>query len=148
MAFITSLERRHEHLDIIGQWTDAEHLSAVAGENHRSHWIIERDGEPEGYLIAYDRRAEVGGIYVKRILVDGKGRGTGTEALRLFLDRAFAQPATGFVWLLVREGNVRAQSVYRKLGFVRLELDPEEARRFDPLADAPNRSFRMILRRA
>jgi ribosomal protein S18 acetylase RimI-like enzyme len=51
------------------------------------------------------------------------------------------------VWLLVRDANARAQAVYRKLGFERLELEGEEARRFDSLSDTPDGSFRMILRK-
>jgi RimJ/RimL family protein N-acetyltransferase len=148
LDFITELERRPAHRDFIGQWTDAEHLSAMAGKDRRSHSIIERDGVPEGYLIAFDNRDEVGGIYLKRLLVDGKGRGTGTQALRLFIAQKFADPRTKLVWLLVRDANARAQAVYRKLGFERLELEGEEARRFDSLSDTPNESFRMILRKA
>lgn len=147
LDFVTTLERQPDNRDHIGQWTEAEHLSAMAGENRRSHWIIERAGKPEGYLIAYDRRAEVAGIYVKRILVNGKGRGTGSEALRLFVEKTFAEGRAEFVWLLVRDGNERAQAVYRKLGFARFDPDDEEARRFNSAADTPNKSFRMILRK-
>ena len=148
LGFVTALERQPGNLDFIGQWTDAEHLAAMAGEDGRSHSIIERDGEPGGYLIAYDRRAEVGGVYVKRILVDRKERGTGTAALRAFIERAFAEPQTRFVWLLVRDRNERAQAVYGKLGFERFDPDGETAKRFDAAGDTPGDSFRMILRRA
>jgi ribosomal protein S18 acetylase RimI-like enzyme len=147
VAFITALERHPDNRDYIGQWTDAEHLSAIAGENRRSHAIIERDGKPEGYLIAYDRRDEGAGIYVKRILVNGKGRGTGSEALRIFVERALAEGRTEFIWLLVRDRNERAKAVYRKLGFVRFDPDADVARRFNSAADTPNESFRMILRK-
>jgi ribosomal protein S18 acetylase RimI-like enzyme len=147
LAFITALERHLDNRDYIGQWTGAEHLSAMAGENHRSHSIIERDGKPEGYLIAYDRRAEGAGIYVKRLLVNGKGRGTGSEALRIFVEKAFAEGRTEFVWLLVRDWNERAKAVYRKLGFIRFDPHEEEARRFNSAADTPKDSFRMILRK-
>jgi ribosomal protein S18 acetylase RimI-like enzyme len=147
VAFITALERHPDNRDYIGQWTDAEHLSAIASENRRSHAIIERDATPEGYLIAYDRRDEGAGIYVKRILVNGKGRGTGSEALRIFVERALAEGRTEFIWLLVRDRNERAKAVYRKLGFVRFDPDADVARRFNSAADTPNESFRMILRK-
>jgi ribosomal protein S18 acetylase RimI-like enzyme len=147
LAFITALERHPDNRDYIGQWSDAEHLSAMAGENRRSHSIIERDGKPEGYLIAYDRRDEGAGVYVKRLLVNGKGRGTGSQALRIFVERAFAAGRAEFVWLLVRDWNERAQAIYRKMGFVRFDPDEGEARRFDSAAEPPNKSFRMILRK-
>lgn len=147
LAFTTALERHPDNRDSIGQWIDAEHLSAIAGENRRSHSIIERDGQPEGYLIAYDRRDEGAGIYVKRLLVNGKGRGTGSEALRIFVEKAFAEGRTELVWLLVRDWNERAQAVYRKLGFIRFDPEADEARRFNAAAEPPKDSFRMILRK-
>lgn len=147
LAFITALERHPDHRDSIGQWTDAQHLGAMAGENGRRHSIIEREGKPVGYVIEFDRREEVGGLYVKRILVGEKNRGTGTAALRVLIDRAFGQLRTEFVWLLVRDRNARAQAVYRKLGFVRFDPDEEAARRFDAASDTPGDSFRMILRK-
>jgi len=144
---VTALERHPDNRETIGQWTDEQHRDAMAGRGRVSHSIIERDGVPEGFLIGYDRRAEVGGIYVKRIVVNGKDRGTGTRALQAFVDAAFARGDVDLVWLLVRDGNARAQAVYRKLGFVRFEPGADEAPRFDAGADTPNQSFRMILRR-
>ena len=141
LDFITTLERHPDNRDWIGQWTDAEHLAAIAGERGRSHWIIERDGTRAGYLIAYDCRANGADVYVKRILVKDKERGTGRAALRTFLDWAFSD-GTDAVWLIVRDNNARAQAVYRGLGFQR--FDPEDARRYDTAAEPPGEGcFRM-----
>jgi ribosomal protein S18 acetylase RimI-like enzyme len=146
LAFITALERHPDNRDLIGQWSDAEHLSAIARGNGREHWIIERDGRPAGYLIAYDCRAGEAGFYVKRILVADKERGTGSAALRRFVEMAAARPGVGCVWLIVRDNNDRAQAVYRKLGFERFEPAGEERERHDRLAEPPQeRSFRMRL---
>lgn len=117
LPFVTALERRPDNRELIGQWSDAEHLAAIAGEAAREHWLIERGGRPAGYLIAFDARKSAGCIYLKRILVDAKGAGTGSAALARFLEMAFARPGARFVWLNVREGNVRAQALYRRLGF-------------------------------
>ena len=118
LVWITALERRADHVEIIGQWSDAEHLRAIERRDGREHWIVERDGRPAGYLIAYDCRAAGAGIYVKRVLVDAKARGTGTAALEAFLEGAFARAGVELVWLIVRNGNERARSVYERLGFV------------------------------
>ena len=143
---MTALERGPENAAFIGQWSDDEHLAAIAGRNGREHWIIERDGEPAGYLIAYDCRAAGAGFYVKRILVADKERGTGSEALQRFAERAFSLPEVDCVWLIVRGFNARAQHVYAKLGYVRFDPEGDEKLRFDTAAEAPAEgAFRMRL---
>ena len=134
---MTALERDSVNRELIGQWSDAEHLAAIRGEGGREHWIVEREGERAGYLIAYDRRASGTGIYVKRILVGEKELGTGTEALRAFLDDAFGRRAATEVWLIVRDGNDRARAVYLKLGFVPFEPAAEVAALYDRVNEAP-----------
>ena len=90
LAFVTALERHPDNQLVIGQWTDQEHRAAIGGTTAREHWVIERDGEPAGYLIAYDGRPRARSLYVKRILLTEKEQGTGTAALTRYLDEAFA----------------------------------------------------------
>jgi len=135
LAFATALERAPENRDFIGQWSDEEHLEAMAGGRGREHWIIERAGAPAGFLIAYDGRDRGAGVYVKRLVVVDKERGTGRAALSLFLDDACARPDVGFVWLQVRTWNERAQALYRKLGMRRYDPAGEELRLWDETMD-------------
>jgi RimJ/RimL family protein N-acetyltransferase len=130
LDFVTRLERDPENRDFIGQWTDAEHLDAIAARGGREHWIIERDGAPAGYLIVFDGSGEGTGLYVKRLLVAEKEKGTGKAALAAFLDDAFARPGVEFVWLQVFDRNARAQAVYTRLGFVRFEVSGEDDARW------------------
>jgi ribosomal protein S18 acetylase RimI-like enzyme len=146
LAFVASLERREDNRELIGQWSDQEHREAIGGTTAREHWIIERDGAPAGYLIAYDGRPRARSLYVKRILVDDKDRGTGSAALTRYLDDAFARDGIDFVWLMVREKNARAQAIYRRLGFERYEPPAAEAAELAAYAEAPSPdSFRMRL---
>ncbi|HSW83635.1 MAG TPA: GNAT family N-acetyltransferase [Usitatibacter sp.] len=148
LDYITALERRDDNREHIGQWSDWEHLSAIDRRNGREHWIIERDSTPAGYLIAYDCRAKDAGIYVKRILVADKEKGTGSEALRRFIDFAFSRDGVSCVWLLVRKANARGRHVYDKLGFEYFEPEPEEARRYDAFESPPGEGvLRMRLAR-
>jgi ribosomal protein S18 acetylase RimI-like enzyme len=95
-------------------------------------------------MIPRDCRASGAGIYIKRILVAEKERGTGQAALRAFIDR-FGGEADRF-WLIVRNDNSRARDVYRKLGFARFDATPSEARLYDSIAEAPaERCYRMML---
>ena len=149
LAYVTALERRPDIREQIGQWSDAEHLDPIRGERGREHWIIERDGAPAGYLIAYDNIAAGTGIYVKRILVDVKERGTGTAALSAFLGDAFGRRGADAVWLIVRRGNERARAVYAKLGFEPFQPTGEEAALYDRVNEAPpDQCFRMRVKRA
>ena len=144
LDYITRLERREDNREHIGQWSDWEHLGAIEGRNGRSHWIIERDGERAGYLIAYDCRSHDCGFYVKRILVDRKDAGMGTAALRVFIAWACAKPDVSCIWLMVREANARGRHIYEKLGFRRFDPSPEHAERYDGFEDAPGDGvFRM-----
>jgi ribosomal protein S18 acetylase RimI-like enzyme len=144
LAFVTALERAPGNREHIGQWSDAEHLEAIARKRGREHWIIERDGKPAGYLIAFDVRGRGAGIYVKRILVADKDRGVGTAALASFLDDACCRTGVEFAWLMVRERNERAQAVYRKLGFDRHDPAPEVAAHWDATVDPAGEGvFRM-----
>lgn len=127
---MTTLERRDDNRRFIGQWTDDEHLDAIARRGGREHWIIERDGTRAGYLIIYDARDEDAGLYVKRLLVADKEKGTGKAALAAFLDDAFARPGVDFVWLQVFDWNARAQSVYTGLGFTRFEVPADDDARW------------------
>ena len=148
LSFITALERDPENRDFIGQWSDGEHLAAIACENRREHWIIEHDALAAGYLIAYDGRERDAGFHVKRILVEEKNRGIGREALGQFGARVFALEGVSFVWLNVLDWNVRAQKVYAKLGYVRFGPGPEGAARYDASGEAPGEgAFRMRLAR-
>jgi RimJ/RimL family protein N-acetyltransferase len=146
LDFVTRLERREDNREHIGQWSDWEHLGAIEGRDGRRHSVIERDGERAGYLISYDCRARDAGLYVKRILVDRKDGGTGTAALRWFIDRAFAAPDVACVWLMVREANARGRHISGKLGFRRFDPAPDEAARYDEFESAPaDGVFRMRL---
>jgi diamine N-acetyltransferase len=146
LAFITALERDPENRGFIGQWSDAEHLAAIARENRREHWIIEHDGLAAGYLIAYDCRERDAGFHVKRILVEEKNRGIGREALGQFGAHAFTLDGVSCVWLILRDWNTRAQKVYSKLGYARFDPGPEEAARYDASGEPPSEgAFRMRL---
>lgn len=144
LDFVLRLERDDYNRRFIGQWTDEEHAAAIRGDRARRHRIIERDGMAAGYVITYDGRGISPSLYVKRILVADKERGTWQAAMRALLDEAFASAELAFAWLLVREWNARAQAVYRKLGFARYEPEGDEAAALARYAEAPGpESFRM-----
>ncbi|MBX5463970.1 MAG: GNAT family N-acetyltransferase [Clostridia bacterium] len=85
-------------------------------------WMIERSGEPIGYLGLYDldeddRSAEMQ-ICIGR--TDLWGRGIGREAIRQMLEQVSADPSVRRIHLRVFADNERAIRCYRAVGF-RLE---------------------------
>ncbi|SIS66765.1 GNAT family N-acetyltransferase [Salimicrobium flavidum] len=63
-----------------------------------------------------------------RILIgpDGRDRGLGTEATKLFLDHAFKETDLDAVTLSVFAFNPRARHVYESLGFTVTSIDKED----------------------
>lgn len=116
LPFVRRLERDPENTPYISQWTREQHADAIR-RSDREHWIIESDGGPVGYLIAYDLKAQDSGVYVKRIVVTPTGAGLGRVALAAFLEHAYRSLGTDYVWLAVRPDNDRAQRSYAALGF-------------------------------
>lgn len=127
LDFVDRLETHTANAPFIGRWSRDEHLAAIAAPD-REHWIIESaEAESLGYLIAYDLGRRGMGAYVKRIVVDDKGRGTGRAALASFCRHAFEDLEAPFVWLTVFPENDRGLRCYRGLGFA--EMPVGEARR-------------------
>ena len=146
LPFVTELERHPDNRELIGQWTDDEHRAGIEGRERWTHWIVEQDGRQAGFIISRDCREQGAGIYMKRILVRDKDRGIGQAALKAFLDRSRDLYATSDIWLIVRRENLRAQAVYRKLGFEPFEPQGDAARNYDEVAEPPaDRAFRMRL---
>ena len=137
LAWVTALERHPDNVPLIGQWTDDEHLRAIHRRDGWEHWIIERDGQPAGFVIAFDGRMFGGWIYVKRVLVAQKGRGTGTAAFGRLLEELATRPGVKFVWLNVRQANLPAQAVYLRHGLSRFEPGEELAERLAQCGDVP-----------
>jgi ribosomal protein S18 acetylase RimI-like enzyme len=117
LPFVREVEQDPENTPFISQWTTVQHADAIR-RGDREHWIIESDGRgPLGYLIAYDLKAQDSGVYVKRIVVSRKGAGLGRAAMAQFLEHAYRDLGTDYVWLAVRKENERAQRSYLALDF-------------------------------
>jgi diamine N-acetyltransferase len=116
LDFVLALERHPDNVPFIGQWSRDEH-AAVIGAADREHWIIEADTRPAGYLIAYDLVSQGFGVYVKRIVVESKGRGLGQAAITSLTRHAVDDLGAPYVWLAVLADNRRAQRSYAAAGF-------------------------------
>jgi ribosomal-protein-alanine N-acetyltransferase len=93
---------------------EAIHQAWPAGQ------LVEVDpaGRLAGLLLAIKRSAFSARILVMAVRGDARGRGTGSQLLRLFLRQCLVEGVQEVV-LEVRVSNLRAQSFYERAGFVR-----------------------------
>lgn len=84
-------------------------------------WMVEHEGNLIGTVSARELSRTQGRVEVGYMLSEAvHGRGLGTRAVGLMLERLFALPSLHRVWLNTAADNVGSQGVARKLGF-RLE---------------------------
>jgi diamine N-acetyltransferase len=117
VPFIVGTEHAPELREYIGTWTSEEHAAAMCDPD--THYLIalEDSGKPVGYIILRGLQSEHRNIELKRVVMISPGRGYGKEILRLLLSRVFDEFGAHRLWLDVFETNLRAQHVYRSLGF-------------------------------
>jgi ribosomal-protein-alanine N-acetyltransferase len=97
-----------------------EASSDVADPHAESfRWMVEVDGRIAGTVSARGLSRAQGRIEVGYMLAEQSlGRGVGTRAVTLMLERLFTIPSLHRVWLSTTAENLASQALARKLGFV------------------------------
>ncbi len=118
IPFIMDTERKPGYDQFIGRYGVEEHLAQLA--NPAFAYLIGEDSEgtPLGFVILMDLNRRDGNACVKRIAVASPEKGVGTPLLTGAVDFAFLETNAHRLWLDVVSGNLRAQTVYRKVGFI------------------------------
>lgn len=119
LDFVLAAERSAENRDLVGQWSLAQHQSALSDLDIK-HLIVE-DAHTQralGYIILAGITSPNESIEFRRIVVAEKGRGYGKQALRLVKQLVFEQIGAHRLWLDVLATNLRARHVYEYEGFV------------------------------
>ncbi|HYH95124.1 GNAT family protein [Hyalangium sp.] len=97
-----------------------EASSDVTDPHARSfRWMVEADGRIVGTVSArelsrFHGRIEVGYMLAEEFI----GRGIGTRAVAMMLERLFTLPELHRIWLTTTVDNLASQALARKLGFV------------------------------
>ncbi len=118
IPFIMETERKPGYDQFIGRYILDEHVAHLA--NPAFAYLIGEaiDGSPLGFVILMDLNRRDGNACVKRIAVSSPEKGVGTPLLAGAVDFAFLETNAHRLWLDVVSGNLRAQAVYRKIGFI------------------------------
>ena len=108
-----------DNYPFVAQWTQEQHRAALTDPDI-SHLIIEHTTveQPVGYLILAGLTDPNQSIELKRIVITDRGKGYGSQALRLVLKHAFEELEAHRVWLDVKDYNQRAKKLYEAHGFV------------------------------
>ncbi len=116
LEFVLKLEADLETAPFIHPWPIEEHRAAIADPGV-AHWIVEHaaQGVPVGFVILRGLGSEV--IEFRRIAISEKGRGYGTQAVRLVKEAVFGEMGARRLWLDVYDFNERARSIYEAEGF-------------------------------
>jgi RimJ/RimL family protein N-acetyltransferase len=117
IPFIFETEHSPEFRECIGRWTRDEHEAAMRDPDTRYFIAIDDAGNSLGYVILCGLQSENHNIELKRIVIRAPGRGYGKQILQLLLGKVFGEFGAHRLWLDVFEFNLRAQHVYRSLGF-------------------------------
>lgn len=95
-----------------GTWPESELRESIASQPARKYLVIEEDGRAAGLLLVQSPAAGEAEILTLAVAPEARRRGIASELLRAFL-----ASVKGRVFLEVRQSNIAAQQLYRKLGF-------------------------------
>lgn len=89
-------------------------------------WVIEHDGRCVGAvgLRTLDDASQRAKLAIGIFLPAHRGKGLGTEAMRLVLDHAFGALALRVIRVRVLAFNARAIAVYERCGFRKVRREP------------------------
>lgn len=119
IPFVMAMERHPDNRDFLWQGSLDDHLSELADPDQLILMMDDvTSGERVGYaLIRFFRKADV--FELRRIALNRKGEGYGTEAMKALITYAFTQCGINRFWLDVYPDNIRGIHLYEKLGMHR-----------------------------
>ena len=117
IPFIIEIEHAPEFREYIGRWTSSEHAAAMHDSDTRYFLAMDDGNERIGHVILRGLQSEEHNFELKRVVMRAPGRGHGRQVLRLLLEKVFRDFGAHRLWFDVFETNLRAQHLYRSLGF-------------------------------
>jgi len=116
LDYVLAAEQDPANRMFVIPWSRDEHRQALMTPD-LAHLIVQGDREL-GYVILAGLQDPNETIEFRRIVITEKGKGFGKRAVQLVKELAFERYRANRLWLDVKEGNRRAQSLYKAQGFV------------------------------
>lgn len=103
---------------LVGRWDEARHREVMAEAS--SAYLVATDAAGVGVGFAILRQVDDldGNVYLQRVAMAQAGGGFGRHFLRDIIAWVFNETRAHRFWLLMKQGNDRADHVYRSLGLV------------------------------
>jgi RimJ/RimL family protein N-acetyltransferase len=117
LPYILRLEKHYNELGFIGADSLETHQRRFADPDCL-YWVVESNGQPAGYAVLRGLASPNRSVELKRIAIAEPGQGLGRRVLAAIIAEAFENLSAHRLWLDVFDHNLRAQHVYRSLGFV------------------------------
>lgn len=126
VEFVLRAENDSTNSPFVGQWTRDEHINTFSNDDIL-HLIIESKFEniPVGFAIITGLKNPNRSILLKRIVVTSKGKGFGSDSIKLIKEFSFKQLNAHRLWLDVKEHNLRAYNLYKSEGFIKEGISRE-----------------------
>lgn len=122
--FISKTEQDPDNSPWVANWPLFIRICRFGNADFLQTVIETNDGYPVGFIIFRDMLNKSTQIELKRIAVSEKGKGYGKEALHLAWKIAFEILNTKKLYLHTKSKNIRAQSIYKHVGFTAETDDP------------------------
>lgn len=117
IPFVCEVESAPDNRQMVEQWSEDEHLTALNAE-HSKHLIIEDErGERVGYVILEGLSRPGEDAFLRRIVVARKGEGIGDRAMEATERYCFEELGIPCLKLEVHDDNERAIGLYERHGF-------------------------------
>jgi RimJ/RimL family protein N-acetyltransferase len=116
IAFVMAAERLPGYEELVGRWSEAQHLAALADGRH-AYFIARFESQDIGFAIVRDWASSERVACIKRIAVSNPGQGHGQMLLAGLVDHIFRKTDAYRIWLGVFPDNARARGAYEAVGF-------------------------------
>jgi len=117
LDFVIKTESAKDNKKNVFQWTKNEHIEIIDNKD-TLHLIIEdKDNINIGYAIVAGLKSNNKSIEIRRVVINEKNRGYGSEFLKLMQEYTFEDLGYHKLWLDFFESNKRVEGLYKRNGF-------------------------------
>ncbi len=115
--YVRTLENAPANRENVFQWSKEQHIEIIEGKD-TLHLIIEdQSGQKVGYAIIAGLESKNKSIELRRVVIDKKNKGYGTEFLKLMKEYTFKDLEFHKLWLDFFDTNTRVETLYKRNGF-------------------------------